>query len=87
MSALKKSEHDNDLILRLFNISTISEKARLNFYKKISLSDIRIVNLLEEEPQQKIKAEINDFTNSSIEVTLEPHVIATFLLKIRKKLS
>jgi len=84
LSALKKSEQGNDLIVRVYNISSDLEKGKLNFYEKISILDAKIVNLLEEATQREIKASINDISVNSIKITLEPHVIATLRIKIKK---
>ena len=84
LSALKKSEQGNDLIVRVYNISSDLEKGKLNFYEKISILDAKIVNLLEEAPQREIKASINIISVNSITITLEPHVIATLRIKIKK---
>jgi len=36
------------------------------------------VNFLEETPKSEIKAEINNFNKNILEISLDPHVIATF---------
>lgn len=78
LSALKKSEEGNYLIIRVYNITSILQKARVIFYDEISIKNAKIVNLLEEKPKNEIKAKINSFNKNILEVALEAHVIATF---------
>lgn len=85
LSALKKSEEGNDLIVRVYNISSALEKGTLNFYEKFSIIEAHIVNLLEQTPQREIKASINDASSNYITITLNPHVIATLRIKFKKK--
>jgi len=85
LSALKKSEEGNDLILRIYNISPHSEKGNLSFYSEITILSAKIVNFLEEAPQREIKASINDINLNLIKIALEPHVIATLRIKIKNK--
>lgn len=82
LSAMKKSEVGNSLIIRIFNISPIPQQATLTFYEKIIIKDVKLVNFLEETPKHKIKAEINRFSDNILHVSLEPHVIATFKIEI-----
>ena len=85
LSALKKSEEGNDIILRVYNISPHSEKGSISFYNGIIIASAKIVNFLEEDPQREIKASLNNISPNLIEITLEPHVIATFQIKIIKE--
>jgi len=85
LSALKKSEKGDYLIIRVFNISSSSQKATLTFFDKISINDVKLVNLLEEAPEREIKAKINSFNNNLLEIALEPHVIATFNIDLELK--
>ncbi|MFW9875489.1 MAG: glycosyl hydrolase-related protein, partial [Candidatus Thorarchaeota archaeon] len=78
LSALKKSEEGDYLIIRLYNISSTSQLVTLTFFDKISIKDVNIVNFLEEAPEHEIKAKINSFNNNILEIVLEPHIIATF---------
>jgi len=78
LSALKKSENGNYLIIRAYNISPSLQKAKLEFFKEISIKNVEIVNFLEEKPKNKIKATIDNYLKNKLEVSLEPHVIATF---------
>ncbi len=85
LSALKKSEIDNSLIVRCFNLSSTSEKAILKFYEGFSIKGVEIVNFLEEKPKNKIKADVELVDNNTIELRLEPHVIATLKLSFDTK--
>ncbi|MFW9821759.1 MAG: alpha-mannosidase [Candidatus Thorarchaeota archaeon] len=84
LSALKKAEEGNYLILRVFNISSISQKSKLIFFEDISIISVKIVNLLEEEPKNEIKAKILSFSANELKILLEPHVIATFKIELRR---
>ena len=84
LSALKKSEEGNNLILRIYNISSDPQKANLNFYEGFSIKNAQIVNFLEEKPENEIKAEINLANSNKIEVSLEPHVILTIQMDLSK---
>ena len=81
LSALKKAEVGNYLILRVYNISSIPQKALLTFFKEISITSVKIVNLLEEEPINEIKAKINRYGENQLNISLEPHVIVTFKIE------
>ncbi|MHA2266405.1 MAG: alpha-mannosidase [Promethearchaeota archaeon] len=81
LSALKKSEEGSYLILRLFNISSFPQKARLKLYKSISIKSVNIVNLLEEDPINDIKARIIGYNQNELQISLEPHVIVTFKIE------
>jgi len=77
LSALKKSEKGDYLIIRVYNISPTLQKAKLSFYKELSIKNSEIVNFLEEKPKNKIKAEINEFQSCNLELTIKPYVIAS----------
>ena len=77
LSALKKAEEGNEIILRIFNISSESQNTRLTFYEKILIRNTEIVNLLEEKPKNKIKATINNYNQNNLDIELKPHVIVT----------
>jgi alpha-mannosidase len=81
LTALKKSEKGDFLITRVYNISPSKQNAYFNFYKKITIKNAEIVNLLEETPKNTIKAKINSFNKNKIEISLEPHVIATIKIE------
>ena len=81
LSALKKSETGDYLILRVYNISSIPQKAKITFFKELSLKSVKIVNLLEEEPKNEIKASVINYTKNELNFSLEPHVIATFKIE------
>ncbi|MHA1931141.1 MAG: alpha-mannosidase [Promethearchaeota archaeon] len=82
LSALKKAEEGNSLILRIYNITSIPQKAKLTFYKSTSIKTVKIVNLLEEQPKNEIKAKIISHSENILNILLEPHVIATFKIEV-----
>ncbi|MEE9377176.1 MAG: glycoside hydrolase family 38 C-terminal domain-containing protein [Candidatus Lokiarchaeia archaeon] len=82
LSALKKSEEGDYLIIRVYNVSSNRQNARLSFYDKFLIKKAEIVNFLEEQPNNEIKAKINNYFNSILEITVEPHIIVTFKIKI-----
>jgi alpha-mannosidase len=84
LSILKKSEDGNDLIIRVYNISPELQKAKLKLYEGISIKNASIVNLLEEKPESEIKAKADLIDGNNIELSIEPHVIATIRLDISK---
>jgi len=49
----------------------------LSFFKQLSIKNAEIVNFLEEKPKNEIKAEINEFHFSNLELTINPYVIAS----------
>ncbi|MFX0083049.1 MAG: glycosyl hydrolase-related protein [Candidatus Hodarchaeota archaeon] len=81
LSALKKAEEGNFIIIRIYNISSKSQNARLAFYEKILIENAEIVNFLEEKPKNNIKAEITNLTRNNLEIELKPHVIVTLKIK------
>ncbi len=81
LSALKKAEEGNYLVLRVYNISSVPQRARLTFFKKFSIKSVKIVNFLEEEPQGEIKAKIESWNENELNISLEPHVIVTFKIE------
>ena len=42
---------------------------------------MKIVNLLEEEPKNEIKAVIISYRDNELNISLEPHVIVTFKIE------
>jgi mannosylglycerate hydrolase len=84
ISAIKKSEKGNNLILRAYNLSDKMENGVIRFHDVIKIRDATIVNLLEEEPKNVIKATIEDIKNQSIRITLDPHVIATIQIEFER---
>ena len=84
LSVLKKSEEGNKLIVRIYNISPEQQKANLKFSKEISIINASIVNLLEEKPENEIKANLSLLDENIIELSLEPHVIVTVKLDISR---
>jgi len=81
LSALKKSEKGDCLIIRIYNISSFLQKTNLTFYKDISIQKAEIVNFLEERPKNEIKAKINKFYQNELIITMEPYIIATIKLE------
>ncbi|MFX0009531.1 MAG: glycoside hydrolase family 38 C-terminal domain-containing protein, partial [Candidatus Hermodarchaeota archaeon] len=86
LSALKKSEEEDFVIIRVYNISPESQTTEFKFYEKLHIFEAKIVNLLEEAPINPIKASINFFQDNIINITINPHVIATLKLKFKKKI-
>lgn len=82
LSALKKAEGGDYLIVRLINISNNTEKAKLSFYNNIK--NIEILNLLEEQPTNRIKAKIFQIDTNQLEIILEPHVLVNIKVVILK---
>ena len=82
LSALKKSEEGNELILRCYNISSEPQVTNVNFCDFIEIHDAQIVNFLEEEPQNEIKAFIKSVEKNSFLLEIDPHVIATIKIKM-----
>jgi alpha-mannosidase len=81
---MKKSEKGDDLIVRVYNITSKPEHGRLLFNELISISATKLVNFLEEPPQNEIKASVNIINHNTIEIDLEPNVIATVRIKVKK---
>jgi len=77
LSALKKSEEEEYLILRCYNISSIPQRAKIKFFEKLHIKTAEIVNFLEQEPINTIKANLTLVNNNNLELSLEPHVIVT----------
>lgn len=83
LSALKKSEKDNSLTVRCYNITSKSQTAKLTFYNEILIERAEKVNFLEETPRNEIKAAINSFKDNYLNISVEPHVIATLKIKVQ----
>jgi alpha-mannosidase len=81
ISALKKSEEGDFLIVRLYNLASNSQKLKLHFFENIAIKKAEIVNLLEETSKNEMKAKILNINKNLIEITLESHVIATIKLE------
>jgi len=82
LSALKKSEDGNELIVRCYNISSEHQETNINFCDFIEIHEAQIVNFLEEEPQNEIKAIIKSVEKNSMMLKIDPHVIATIKIKM-----
>jgi len=83
LSALKKSEEGNELILRCFNISSEPQETNVKFCDFIEIQDAQVVNFLEETPQNEIKAYVKSIEQNSILLAIDPHVIATIKIKMK----
>lgn len=84
LSAMKKSETKNDLILRCYNISSKLQTGEIKFCNFINIESAQIVNFLEEESQNKIKASIRSVEKTSLTLEIDPHVIVTIRIKINR---
>jgi alpha-mannosidase len=83
LSALKKSEIGDFLVVRLFNISSNSQEAILKFCDGLLIKKAEIVNLLEEKPINKIKAEIKSAKSNMLEIIFGAHVIANIKIELK----
>jgi mannosylglycerate hydrolase len=83
LSALKKTEEGNDLILRFYNISPKTEETSISLCNFLQIEHIEIVNFLEEEPQSEIKAILDFKSGNTFTLKMEPHVITTIKAKTR----
>ncbi|MHA1764339.1 MAG: alpha-mannosidase [Promethearchaeota archaeon] len=81
LSALKKAERSNELILRCYNLSNKTEESKVNFNELLKLKSVEQVNFLEEIPKTPIKAQCKVVNENSLWLQLQPHVIATFKIK------
>lgn len=77
LSALKKSEEDDNLIVRIYNVSPIPQKSTLKFCNQVKIEKAAIVNLLEEAPINDIKATVKVLDRNTLLAELQAHVIAT----------
>ena len=84
LSALKKSEEGDFLIIRVYNLASSLQKAKIVLFRNFNIKDVNIVNFLEENPGNNIKAKILHFKNNIIEFEIDANVIATFKLKFEK---
>ena len=82
LSALKKAERDNSLVLRCFNLSSKSQTGTIRFWEALTIENVKIVNLLEEEPNNVINATIRNQNENSCEISLDSHVIATLKIDL-----
>jgi mannosylglycerate hydrolase len=84
LSAMKKSEVLSDLIIRVYNISDRLEEGIIKLFKGLSILECNIVNLLENIPKRNINASVKLLNDNTIKISLDPNVIATMKLKIKK---
>lgn len=85
LSILKKSENGGHLIIRCYNLAFTSQIAKLNLQENVLIKEATIVNFLEEQPNNPIKATIEQLKENVISLKLEPHVIATIKIKFERK--
>jgi len=83
LSALKKTEEGNDLILRFYNISSKTEETTISLCNLLQIDQIEIVNFLEEKPESEIKAILDFKSGNTFTLKMEPHVITTIKAKTR----
>ena len=83
LSAMKKTEEGNDLILRFYNISPKTEETAISLCNFIQIEQVEIVNFLEEKPQSEIKAILDFKSGNTFTLKMEPHVITTIKVKTR----
>ncbi|TXT66483.1 MAG: Mannosylglycerate hydrolase [Promethearchaeota archaeon] len=81
LSALKKAEKNNTLILRVYNISDTAQDAQLKFFDALHIKNLSIVNFLEEPIKYSIKGEVKKYNTNKIQIHLGPHVILTFQIE------
>ncbi|MHA1803429.1 MAG: alpha-mannosidase [Promethearchaeota archaeon] len=81
LSALKKAERSNELILRCYNLSNKIEESKVVFNEFLKLKSAELVNFLEEIPKTSIKAQCKMVNENSLWLQLQPHVIATIKIK------
>jgi mannosylglycerate hydrolase len=82
LSVLKKAEVGDFLIIRLYNITSKKQQAQLKFIKLITIKNVQIVNLMEETPQNPIKAAIESIDKDSIKLSIDSNVIVTLKVEI-----
>ncbi|TFG26600.1 MAG: hypothetical protein EU532_09465, partial [Promethearchaeota archaeon] len=83
LSALKKSEEGNFLILRLYNLASSLQRTKIILFKDIYIKAAQIVNFLEEKPERNIKANIIHHLDNLIELEINPHVIVSLKIEIQ----
>ena len=77
LSAIKRSEIGNRIIVRVYNATSLKQKGIMKFYEKIHIKNAELANFLEETPINKIRAKLEIIDKNHLELILEPHVIAT----------
>ncbi len=83
LSALKKTEEGNELILRFYNISPKTEETVISLSSFLEIDHIEIVNFLEENPESEIKVVLDFKSGNAFTLKMEPHVITTIKAKTR----
>jgi mannosylglycerate hydrolase len=84
LSVLKKADIGNDLIVRCYNISSETQETTITFCDLFEITNAQIVNFLEEEPQNEIKATIRSVEKNSLLLEIQPYVIATVKVSIKE---
>ncbi len=85
LSALKKADKDNCLVVRSYNVSSQKQTAIFKFGALEKIESVKIVNCLEEAPTNKIKAQACLVASNAVELSIDPHVIATLKLDFKIK--
>jgi len=83
LSALKKAEEGDELILRFYNISPKPEETMISLCNFLEIEHIEIVNFLEEKPKSEIKANLEFKSGNTFTLKMEPHVITTIKVQTR----
>jgi 2-O-(6-phospho-alpha-D-mannosyl)-D-glycerate hydrolase len=81
ITALKKAENDNCLVLRILNLSHETQIGELTTYKPIDT--VKIVNYNEKDPINPIKAKIIATESKCLKIELNPYVLATFKISFK----
>jgi alpha-mannosidase len=84
LSIVKQSERGKSLIIRVYNISSNPQSGRLIFSKLFKIKEAKLVNLLEEQSATQIKADVNRINDYSIQIEIQPNVIATIKIQFEK---
>jgi len=79
LTSFKKSDYNNNLILRLYNAGTKTYKSKINF--NFNIKEVNKVNFLEEK---KCSMPIND---NSFELEIKPKVIETISISLERSTS
>jgi alpha-mannosidase len=71
------------VIIRVYNISSEIQRTTIKLNEFFKIRNAKIVNLLEEDPINPIKAQIENLNSKMLNISLEPHTIATIKLQIK----
>ncbi len=81
ITTIKKAERDDNLILRLLNLSSETQEGTIR--SQFNFKNLSIVNLNEEKPVNPIRIQAK-IENNLIKVKINPHVIATLKIEMGK---